>query len=319
MRNVSIKELEHYKEFKSLKELRTFIQTSPVQSKLYLYGQKRLTDEIVNVSQVGPEGHEMYDGITDKEWDLEFGYDRAWEILAQDNFWPEGKDKFKQAFFKARDGLEARQAPAIGQDVAGYAPNVPEFLTGASPTVMFSEDPATANLAASLPVIKIGINQVNSPEIDPERLMNRGAAMLAMIDDIEKQGFRTEVYSCGRVATCVCVTPEIGWDVLLKPASRMAEPSLLAFPLCHPAWGVRIGYRIVESFPAKICDMCGYVTSVVPNDHDYDIYIEPCSYYTEAYQNLNTPEEALAYYQEKFQQAIDGRIKEIQDGQKKAV
>lgn len=310
MKTVSVKDLQFYKEFPSLGALRTFLNTHPQKSTLYLYDSARLTNTPVRVSTSGPNGeqsHELYYGISDKDWDLGLGYDAAMSILGRSGYWPEGKRLFSKAFFEAKQGLQVRQCPLINRDVAGYQPDVPEFIIGASPCTMMAEDSESGELAASHPIVKIGINQVNHHRVSAQKLLNKGAAILALVDDLERQGLRTEIYSTARVGTCVCVTPELGWDILLKPANQTADPSMLAFPLAHPAWGRRIGYRIVESFPVGICDMCGYVTSIVPSDDDYDIYIGPTDAWNgRVLEPLDTVKDATEMYQKLFREAVSG-------------
>lgn len=296
---VSRDQLEHYKEFLSLNDLKAFLEASTQKSKLFLYNKKRLTNETMQVSTVGQCGHQNYKGLSDENWDLGLGYDGAKRILDRSCYWPEGRELFTTEFFKAKEGLQNRQCPSILNDVAGFTPDIPEYLIGSTPCTMYNESETEGLTVSAKPIIKIGINQVNRPHISSRTLINRGSALLAMVDDLERQGFRTEIWSTARVGTCVTVTPELGWDILIKPSTQTADPSMLAFPLGHPAWGRRIGYRIVEAFPVGICDMCGYVTDITPSDHDYDIYIGPCRR-----EDLNTVEKYIEYYQDKFREAL---------------
>lgn len=183
-----------------------------------------------------------------KNWDLGAGYHGAVR-LAQVG-WEEGVKaihneltaNFPQAFSKE---------PPWRYDVAGALPDVPRYLQS-QPDHML----ARGRAKGAKPVVNIVINTVCSAWTKSEQFVNYGAAITALIDDIESKGKRVQL-SVAAVFSSLgwSNTGVVGWQV--KQAGEPVDLAAIAFSLAHPAAFRRIQFGMVERTPRN-WDTPGY-------------------------------------------------------------
>ena len=213
-------------------------------------------------------------------------------------------------------------------DVAGSTADIPSYLSG-DPCYMLDEGDETG----TAPVIKILVNATASCDISSRALLNRAAALSALVDVIESKGSSCEVSSCfGAIRAENMKVPEGGGSscekgrlwfgvVNLKAAGSPLDIDSVAFGLGHPSFLRRLMFAAMEVDPFTDHDYLGkdwdarfesgYGTPAdvpkasIPGDTIYFSCLEYENYYS-------TPERAataiLALYNE---QAAEKGLQEV--------
>lgn len=243
-------------------------------------------------------------------------YDEAVQILRKGNM------SFEQDRLELQQRVyEFEQSMNIGStfsgpshDVAGYTPDVVEHLIG-SPTPMLNLEDDSGLALATRPIVKIGICTslactcgsygCRVSEIEPSIFYNRGAAIISLVDYLESQGQRCEVWSLYRGD----YQSYWGWDednisgkgdmpdydsfsfeIKLKNASDPWNPSTVVFPLTNTAWIRRINFRLIEipecmeHYTSRTGELGNrYYGNLnykkAPDDlEDWDVYFAPVGY-----------------------------------------
>ena len=181
----------------------------------------------------------------ESRWDRGLGFDGAMSMARKGGMWEEGASKIMRPHVEMAALKKEGRVAALDTDVAGFMPDVPAMLAG-DPCHMFAEG---EDEEASKPIISIGVQLYLPYGVNESKLFNRGAAILSVIDDLEDQGYRVELWGCvyGESRTRA---KGFGIDlrVKLKDAADYWSPSSVAFGLCHAAFSRRLGFRVVESF-----------------------------------------------------------------------
>jgi len=118
--------------------------------------------------------------------------------------------------------------------IAAYAAGVPEDM-------FVPLDDGASN---AKPIVRIAVNIVCSGWVDPQDIINRGAAVVALIDKVQSEGQRVELVA-------FCHIEGRGNDRLLMSVTvkRPEEPvdmDRIAFALAHPSMLRRCAFRVVE-------------------------------------------------------------------------
>jgi hypothetical protein len=133
--------------------------------------------------------------------------------------------------------------PEYVYDVAGYMPDVSLYCAG-DPMHMRND----GHPEGRKPIVHLVINVVCSGATPANAFKNYGAAITAMIGQIEATGRRVEL-------DCVFIdhfyqnniTAIMGWKV--KRANDNVDLSAVAYSLAHPAAFRRIGFAMIERTP----------------------------------------------------------------------
>ncbi len=266
-------------------------------------------------------GKSSHDEGRSQSWDMGMGYDDAIRRTGMGGFWKEGADKIKRKMFHITEGQSQGMADVINHDASGYMPDVQEFLKG-NPANMLNESDEDGLGQAARPIIKIGLNPFASAGVDAEHMMNRGVAILGLIDFLESRNQRCELWVLNRIQDRRTSffdfgegdgeeQPEVQFDVLIKKADEQWNPSSVAFCMSHPAWSRRIGFRLIES--KKEMDRAtqggyGFSPKHMEDMDDYDIFFGYMTYghdlhgtdegMLDSVQNYTTLEGSTKYIQE---------------------
>lgn len=148
--------------------------------------------------------------------------------------------------------------------VVGFQPNVPNYLKGI-PIDMIAEKPTRK----SQKILNIVINVTVSCGISAESYQKAGAYYYAIIDLLEKSGYRCNVY--------VMIAEDDDRDniYLMLRAKTDREPfnkEKIAFLLAHPSFFRRVGFKWIESCNCKSePTRYGYGTPITNNKKIKDI------------------------------------------------
>lgn len=124
-------------------------------------------------------------------------------------------------------------------DVIGFQADVPSYLKGI-PTSMINQKP----LKISQKILNIFIDGAVSAGVSPTKIREAGVIYASVIDILEKRGYRCNLY-------IIEGSEYNGWDYYaITRVKTDREPfnlKKLAFPIAHPAYFRRIGFKWIES------------------------------------------------------------------------
>lgn len=169
-------------------------------------------------------------------WDLSTGWQRAWELA--NTGWTEGALDLSHQL-AALPPNEAE--PEYTYDVAGYMPDVSLYCAG-DPMHMINE----GHPQGRQPIVHLVVNVVASGIVSAVEFKNYGAALTAMIGQIEATGRRVEL-DVVFVDQLFGSRGLLGWKV--KRASDNTDLSAVAYSVAHPAAFRRIGFALIERLP----------------------------------------------------------------------
>lgn len=214
-------------------------------------------DHFLSVAEsVGPmgEGGASRRNKSEDSWDLNAGWVGAKKLARQG--WKEGMAKADAL----QAQLESLICPFILKDevmydVAGDFPDVGRACMGIPDSMgnmVTTEDHA---LNGHKKIIKITMDGFVSSGIDAERVALRGAAVMALVDALEKAGRAVEVtwIPCGTGDDAKKFFSEIP----LKRSGEAMEEDRLAFALIHPAMFRRICFSAWEHEPEDVRNTFG--------------------------------------------------------------
>ena len=154
--------------------------------------------------------------------------------------WPEGLTKVTPVVARVDDMIaHALPVKVTAYDVIGDAPDVGAYLSGVPESMLTVEDGERPNRMARV-IINVGA----SANVKPETLEARGVIACALVDALERSGFRCEI---------ILAHETRGWNgaifskrVMLKRAEEPLSMDMLTFPLVHPAMLRRVMFRCLE-------------------------------------------------------------------------
>jgi len=180
---------------------------------------------------------------TDDDFNV-ISFDDALAIARAGGRWDSGAQLMKTAAL-AIDNARPQQKPRYKPAYAGARPSIPRLLAGASRHMVTRTKTPTAHR-----VIKLGVNVSKSWRVTQEESINRGAAILSLIHDLESTGDRVELY-----ATLVVADSNqknvLHYELLLKPAAAFFSAHDLAFALCHVDFLRRLIFAVSELHAAE--------------------------------------------------------------------
>lgn len=135
---------------------------------------------------------------------------------------------------------------AIEYDIAGHYPDAALAASGETFAMVNAGD-----LAADKPIIKLVVNLAASCHVNKKFLANRGAAIAALVDQIESAGNSCEIHAVSpstndskkekNYLQCECI--------VLKRAGERLGIDEIAFGLGHPSMLRRVCLAIMENDP----------------------------------------------------------------------
>ena len=119
------------------------------------------------------------------------------------------------------------------------------------------------------PVITMGVHIGRAGCVTQQEAINRGAAILSLIDDIEHKGFRVELWAIWRNEW---LGDSADIRIKLKDAAEGWSPHSVAFALCHGGMNRRLIFATVEGIPGLPELAEGFGVSMNGHPEDMDIW-----------------------------------------------
>ena len=132
-------------------------------------------------------------------------------------------------------------APAWEYAPVGAFPSIPAYSAGVPEDMFVPLDDGASNVK---PIVRIAVNIVCSGWVEPQDIINRGAAIVALIDKVQSEGQRVEL-----VAFCHIEGRGNDRFIISVTVKRPEEPvdmDRIAFALAHPSMLRRCAFRVVE-------------------------------------------------------------------------
>jgi hypothetical protein len=174
-----------------------------------------------------------------RDWDLEAGMAGA-RHLARFG-WREGAENLS-TLLQAGD-VETSKQNVQRWDIAGFEPDIGRFMAG---------DPAHMRRRSRVaeivrePIVQIAYNITANANVSAPMLARMGAAMVAVIDQLETRGRRVEL-SVTFCAESYKGRQIMGWQV--KQAQDQPNLADIAYSVSHPAAMRRIGFAMQDRAP----------------------------------------------------------------------
>lgn len=174
------------------------------------------------------------------EWSGTPSWDAAVKLAEEG--WPKGLEKLSRALEDTRVIAGQKPIPGLNLDVAGAFPHVPIAATGMPQCMVHPGDQSVK----ARPIVRIFNNVSASCGVEPQSIINRGAAVLSYVDILESIGYSVEL-QCLEKTGSGNMTHQT-W-VTCKQAGEPLELDRLAFLFIHPSYLRRIIFACNERTP----------------------------------------------------------------------
>lgn len=227
------------------------------------------------------------------EWDYSTGFEYALEMALDGGKWKRGAEQLQQAQVEAPVIMDIAESEELALERVGACVDIGEYLNNAPECFLHFEPTLHAK-----PVVKLAAFCSWACSTPATQIFNRGRAILAVIEALEKQGYRVELTG----ALCMShdyvtrhnskLNPGIEIYIKLKDANDTYSAQTLAYALAHPVMFRRLGFRFTEAHNAKITkNFYGYGQPFKLEEYDI-AFLHP-----EYDERFSTPEKALKYAQ----------------------
>ena len=185
-------------------------------------------------------------------------------------------------------------------DVVGYIPHIPNAITGI-PQSMISTKPTEQKAK----VVSILYDMGSNAGTDAEHFVAAGRKLLEVIMTLELQGYRVGL----KILTSFCEDSQKAFCIVkVKDHRQQINPLKVAYPLLHPSFFRRQGFRWLETSPAVTCSgfSCGYGHVL---RYSFKTVSERREYLRE--QNVLEPGCFYTEFEEAYENTVDKLIKKM--------
>lgn len=219
-----------------------------------------------------------------------FDYQRALDVVAAGGSWEQGAQKLAEVQFNHAQQYNQLMR-SFETTVTGFYPIVPHAVMGL-PNAMLN----TRKTVKPVKQIKIAVHTTISHNVTPAQANNRGRAILAAVETLQKLGYSVELWGISKSGETK-VNRSILVETLVKPMNASANLAATATAFCSAFFTRRILCRLIESDPENAVYLSqtnyGY-----PLDLDAAELLKYDSYFpalNPAHSAWSTPESALEY------------------------
>lgn len=177
-----------------------------------------------------------------EEWTSGVSYQKAVKYL--DVGYERGLDKIKESLnkFLSKDVRPTRVRTR--NDIIGFVPHVPNAIMGIPENMIRQEISPKKNK-----IITICYDADVSAYVKSEDVLKYSLRIMKYIMQLELNGFRVRLYALGSFNQTSEKVSTYAYFLKLKSEDQQMDIKRLTFPLCHPAFQRRLGFKWYESFP----------------------------------------------------------------------
>lgn len=169
-------------------------------------------------------------------WDLNAGFEGAKKIL--ETGWAEGLAKVPDTDCVTQQG---GLGVSYEFDVTGENLDVGVYMSG-DPECFMQEVPRPSAFGK---LIRIGVSITHSVSVEADEILNRGLAIMALVDNLEAMG-----YSCAidvlQLTKSNAVNGNLAVITTIKEQGDALNKEGVVYTLAHPAFFRRIQFRMLE-------------------------------------------------------------------------
>jgi hypothetical protein len=233
------------------------------------------------------------------DWTLGMDLPGAFAMARTGGRWEEGTARLRAALDETQQFVSRGASKQVALRVAGFAPSVPAYLAG-HPANMLAR---VSGPRAKARVIRVGVNLSLGADVKAHEVMNRGAAILSVIDELEASDLRVELvgsYCANEESVNAPSGAASEWyaNVKVKDSGDQWNPASAAFVLCHPALCRRLGLRLKESCEWTLASTwSGYGSGTGVRGEGFDLWfprLTEGSYYRTAEKAMDTVRKIVA-------------------------
>jgi hypothetical protein len=182
---------------------------------------------------------EWYGNQASTEKDFSFTRSLSWEHCIE--LAEQGDKLTTEQVASAAVKVTFEAGPTWEYAPVGAFPCIPAYAAGVPEDMFVPLDDGAAN---SKPIVRIAVNVVCSAWVDAQDIINRGAAVVALIDKIQSEGQRVELIAFCHIGGRR--NDRIIASVTVKRPEEPIDMDRVAFALAHPSMLRRCFFRVVE-------------------------------------------------------------------------
>lgn len=179
----------------------------------------------------------------------------------------------REAIHSASFKVSTDRLPEWDTAPVGVFPCIPAYAAGV-PEDMFT--PSEWGMETPKPVVRIVVNITVAAMVDKQYIINRGAAIVQLIDRVQLAGQRVELvavfHANGRNADHP--NDKYEYSVTVKRAEEPVDLDRIAYAIAHPSMLRRSMFRIMEQMVPYRVSGYGTATDFRDSVQGRDLYIE---------------------------------------------
>ena len=176
----------------------------------------------------GDEGFTGSKNFDEEKQHMVCGWDKGRDAMAADVEFAKGKeDTFKRETWE--------------YSVAGQRACIPSYCAGVPAHMVYMDDQSERN---AVPIVKIWVDVAASWNVSAEAMIRKGAAVVALVDQIESSGQRVELVA--KAYTDMQDNEILDVRVMVKAAEEQLDMDRLAYAVAHPSMLRRSLFRVTE-------------------------------------------------------------------------
>jgi len=223
-----------------------------IHDRFYTYDQ--WLDHVANPTPYGFAGSPVSKNHGNESWAGTKTFGESLDLARKG--WSEGLETIKamsEEIWKVV-GQEIKKQ-TFQYDVCGDVVDVDRYLSGEPENmIQFTEEQAVGHGK----IIKIWVNTVASVGVTKETMFYRGAAVVALVDALEKLGFSCEVSTIDAISERWSGDKNVlRYNVLLRGAGEALDLDRLAFALANASWLRRLIFSAMEQESPALRRMFG--------------------------------------------------------------
>lgn len=182
----------------------------------------------------------------------------------------QGVPALREQLFAAVVRQKMEAAPIWDVAPVGVFPCIPAYAAGIEENMFM---PCDDGMTAPKPIIRLYMNVSAGAHTTPEQIINRGAAIVNLIDTIEGDGLRRVEL----VAVCNSRNTESNgrnlFSVVVKRSDEHLDWGRVSYALAHPSFLRRLMFRVQEITSTDYDDCYGVPTDYKDAYPDADVFI----------------------------------------------
>ena len=268
-------------------------------------------DTVYDAIEAGGKGGLHFQGQSSKRTsDPDWSGSKSWPNMKElvQRGWVEGRSSIASGLedLYASNSASIADGASIDYDVAGAYPDVALAVSGEMEHMINLGDDVGAK-----PIMRLLVNLGATCGVSSSAIMNRGAAVCALVDEIESSGNSCEIHA---VWTCSSGSARAVYSVGVKKAGEVLPIDEIAFCLGHTSMLRRVFFSMMErhKFAADNGFENGYYgRSVELEKYDWPsdcIYLAGINSNPEPYR---TPQSAMAKVRELYEAQAEAKHLEV--------